>query len=432
MSHSIEDTSNGLTEVGAEVLEHASDAASHAAGHADPVVPVLVGLIVIFFAARLGAIIAKKVGQPAVLGELIAGVVVGNLTLLGFHSFDFIPHDQTIDIIARIGVIILLFEVGLETNVKEMAAVGLRSTLVALSGVITPFVLGYYMIGVIVPDIPEIAKVFTGAILTATSVGITARVFKDLNFLKSQESKIVLGAAVIDDILGLIILAIVAGVAVTGSIEASTIIGISTKAVLFVVLSLAAGILLARRTFKLLAFFELPGMMLISALVFCFGFAVLANMAGLATIVGAFAAGLVLEEFHFKPFEAKRSIEEYIHPISLVVVPVFFVLTGMAVDLSVFADTSIVTASLAISAVAIVGKLVCGWSFTADEPINRAVIGAGMIPRGEVGLIFATVGKSIGVVDDRLYAITVIMVILTTIVAPPVIGFLIQQSKKKK
>lgn len=414
------------------IAQGASELSQHAAEvghHADPVVPVLYALIIIFLAAKLGAIVSNQIGQPPVLGELLAGVVVGNLALLHFTGFDFIKTDPVIDIFSRIGVIILLFEVGLETRVKDMMAVGVRSLLVAIVGVVSPFLLGYYAVAWIIPDMADITRIFMGAVLTATSVGITVRVFKDLGKVNCKEAWIVLGAAVIDDILGLIILAIVSGLAVTGNIQADDVIGISAKAIGFVVLALVAGVLLARRTIKLLSFFRMPGMMIASALTLCFLGAYLADQAGLATIVGAFAVGLVLEELHFKPFEDKYTIEEYIHPIAMFFVPVFFVMTGMNVDLSVFADLNIIGAALVISLIAIFGKVISGWSFPSDTKINRAVIGFGMVPRGEVGLIFAIVGKSIGILDDSLYAITVLMVIITTLVAPPLLSFFIKRDK---
>ncbi|MDA1021168.1 MAG: cation:proton antiporter [Cyanobacteria bacterium] len=399
------------------------------AAHHDPVVPVLLGLSVVLIAAKIGAIIAEKLKQPEVLGELTAGILVGNIVLFNYSGLEFIKHDQHIAIFAELGVIILLFDVGLEANVKEMLAVGFKSLLVAIAGVITPFLIGYYITGMIVPDISNISKIFMGAILTATSVGITARVFKDLDFMKQEAARIVLGAAVIDDILGLIILAIVTGMAQSGQIEIDSIVSISVKAIGFVVISLILGIMLAQRTIKLMSVFKIPGMMLTTALVLCFMGAYLANQAGLATIVGAFAIGLVLEEVHFKSFLTEYSIHDYIRPLSYLFVPIFFVITGMQVDLAVFAKPSTVIAALAITAVAIIGKLICGWAFTSSSPINRMIIGIGMVPRGEVGLIFATVGKSIGVINDELYAITVIMVILTTLIPPPILNYLIQKQK---
>jgi Kef-type K+ transport system membrane component KefB len=404
--------------------------------HHDPIVAVLLGLSLILIAAKIGAIIAQRIKQPEVLGELLAGVTIGNIVLLDYHGFEFIKYDQVIQVFAALGVIILLFEIGLESNVTEMLAVGIKSLVVAVVGVITPALLGYFVSGWIMPDLTTINRVFVGAILTATSVGITARVFKDLNFTKSAEARIVLGAAVIDDILGLIILAIVSGIAqCTGnsfdcdSIGAGTIVKITATAIGFVVISLVVGVLLAKKTIRLLSVFKIPGFMLNLALVLCFLGAYLANQAGLASIVGAFAIGLVLEEVHFKDFESEKSIEDYIRPISFFLVPIFFVVTGMEVDLKVFSDPNIIFAALLITLAAIAGKLICGWTFSSKTPIDRAIIGLGMIPRGEVGLIFATVGKSIGVIDDRLYAITVIMVILTTLLPPPILNHMIKNKK---
>jgi Kef-type K+ transport system membrane component KefB len=403
--------------------------------HHDPVVPVLLGLSIIIIAAKIGAIVANKLKQPEVLGELIAGIVLGSLTLFNFEYFGKLAHNHTIEIFAGLGVIILLFEVGLESNLKEMLAVGVKSLVVAVVGVVLPFVAGYFATGWLLPDLPFMSKVFMGAILTATSVGITARVFKDFKFTKSEEARIVLGAAVIDDILGLIILAIVAGLVVCGGAECKdvslgTIAMISGKAIGFVVFAIILGMLFAQKTIKLISFFRMPGMMLSTALVICFLGAYLADQFGLATIVGAFAMGLVLDEVHFKSFGAERSLEDYIRPISFFFVPIFFVVTGMHVDVSVFADPNIIVTALVITVIAILGKLACGWCFTSKKKINRGIIGMGMVPRGEVGLIFATVGKSMGVVDDSLYAITVIMVILTTLIPPLLLSNMIKNYKK--
>lgn len=400
--------------------------------HHDPVVPVLFALVVILLSAKIGGAVASYFNQPDVLGELTAGIILGNLTLLNYNNFSHIAHNHTIEILSGLGVIILLFEVGLESKIDEMLAVGVQSFLVAIAGVVTPFAIGYYASGIILPDLAEISKVFMGAILTATSVGITARVFKDLNYTKQKEARIVLGAAVIDDILGLIILAIVAGVAQTGSVEASNIAIISTKAIGFVVIALFLGKVFAKTTVKTFSLLKLPGMMLSTMLIFCFFGAYLADQVGLATIVGAFAIGLVLEDVHFEPFKDRSTPEDYIRPIAYFLVPIFFILTGMQVDLTVFANPNILVAALLLTSVAIVGKLICGWCFTSGTKINRAIIGFGMVPRGEVGLIFATVGKSIGVVDDRLYAITVIVVILTTLIPPPVLNFLIKSQPKEE
>ncbi len=385
---------------------------------------VLLGLSIILIAAKIGALIANRFKQPEVLGELVAGIVIGN-----FFAAQFIGENLVLAILGELGVIILLFEVGLESNLAEMLAVGLKSFIVAIVGVITPFALGYYVSGVLMPNIDQMQQVYIGAILTATSVGITARVFKDLHFTQSIEARIVLGAAVIDDVLGLIILAVVAGLA-QSDINTTQVTLISAKAIGFVVIAVAVGAMLARRTVKLFSAFNIPGLMLTIALALCFMGAYLADQAGLAAIVGAFCVGLVLDEVHFKSFQGERSIHDYIRPIAIFFVPIFFVLTGMKVKLEVFTDLSVLSVALAITAVAILGKLVCGWCFSSSTPINRLIIGVGMIPRGEVGLIFATVGKAIGVVNDEIYAITVIMVILSTLIPPPILSWLIKRSDR--
>jgi Kef-type K+ transport system membrane component KefB len=419
--------------------------------HLDPIVNVLLGLSIVILAAKVGAVLAHSFKQPLVLGELLAGVSLASFSLLGFSGFDFLKDNSSLEIFSSLGVIILLFEVGLESQLSEMVAVGIKSLLVASIGVILPFILGYYVSGMIIQDLPNISKIFIGAMLTATSVGITARVFRDLNFLHSKEAKIVLGAAVIDDVLGLIILAVVSGIAVTGVIDFISIGSISLKALIFIALSVLAGLFLAKRlnskrdaeiedceqpqnaTARKPAssrLWNVPGMMLSLALLICFMGAYLANQFGLATIVGAFCMGLILDNRYFKSFHSSKTIEECIQPISMFLVPIFFVVTGLNVDISVLSDPTVFYGSLALSLVAILTKLACGWAFPSKEKFSRILIGVGMIPRGEVGLIFASVGKSIGVVDNRLYAIAVIVVITTTLVTPPILAFLINKLSK--
>ena len=399
--------------------------------HLAPIVNVLLGLSIVILAAKVGAVLANSFKQPLVLGELLAGITLASFSLLGFNGFDFLKDNSTLEIFSSLGVIILLFEVGLESQLSEMVAVGMKSLLVASIGVILPFILGYYVSGMIIQDLPNISKIFIGAMLTATSVGITARVFKDLNFLGTKEAKIVLGAAVIDDILGLIILAVVSGIAVTGVIDFISIGSISLKAIIFILLSVLAGLFLAKKSIKLIANkWNVPGMMLSLALLICFMGAYLANQFGLATIVGAFSMGLILDDVHFKNFNSSKTLEEYIQPLSMFLVPIFFVITGLNVDVSVLQDPAVIYSSIALCLVAILSKLACGWAFPSKEKFSRILIGVGMIPRGEVGLIFASVGKSIGVVDDRLYAVAVIVVITTTLVTPPILAFLIDKLSK--
>ena len=301
-------------------------------GHASPVTPVLLGLVIMLLAAKVGGEAAERVHQPAVLGELIAGVILGNLVLFGFHGLDFLGSNEGIAIIAEIGVVLLLFEVGLESNVREMMSVGASSLLVALLGVVAPFFLGWGVSAWMLPDQDLLVHLFIGATLCATSVGITARVLTDLGKVTTREAKIILGAAVIDDVLGLVILAVVSGVITAantgGQLAALDVMWIVGKATLFLVGALLIGGWASPRLFRLASKLRIKGMLLTLSLCFCFLLAYLANVIELAPIVGAFAAGLILDDVHYKDFldRGDHSLEDLIHPINIFLVPVFFVL----------------------------------------------------------------------------------------------------------
>jgi Kef-type K+ transport system membrane component KefB len=414
-------------------------------GHTDPVSSILLGLTIILGAAKIGGELFERVGQPAVLGELIAGVVLGNLILINPEWSWFEPLRAAelterwaivIDAIARIGVLLLLFEVGLETTVGEMRKVGMSSLLVALAGVVVPFVLGYIASSIFVKEVPaqilaispsfDIVNIhlFIGAILCATSVGITARVLKDLGRLQMQESKIILGAAVIDDVLGLIILAVVGGIVVAaetgGGVSAGDVTLIIVTAVGFVAGSLVAGATVVPGFLGAASRFRTKGMMMSAAVFFCFLLSWLANLAGLAAIVGAFAAGLILEDVHFSRFGEKQSLHEMLTPVTTIFVPVFFVLMGIQVRLEAFTDFSVLGIAGALTVAAFIGKQVCGLA-VRERGLDRIMIGLGMVPRGEVGLIMAAIGKGLGVVDNALFSAVVIMVIVTTLITPPLL-----------
>lgn len=389
--------------------------------HHEPVMPILLALIMILLGAKLGGELFERVGQPAVLGELIAGVVIGNADhLLGIHVFEVIrsgPVAELLPVFAGIGAIILLFEVGLETSIQQMTRVGGSAFLVAVVGVLAPWILGYGVSYAIHPEAPPQTHLFVGAILTATSVGITARVFKDMGRLESPEAQVILGAAVIDDILGLMILAVVSGIVTTGMVSAGSVFRIVVVSALFLGASILLGGRLAGAITRYFALFRVSGMKMITALLIAFSLSWLAGAIGLATIVGAFAAGLILEEAKFERFHRERPLHELLNPFSSFFVPIFFVLMGIDVNLSAFADPKAVGLAAAITLAAIVGKQVCGLA-VLDSKLDRLSIGLGMLPRGEVGLIFASIGRALGVVDDRLYAACVIMVIVTTFIAP--------------
>jgi Kef-type K+ transport system membrane component KefB len=393
------------------------------------IIMVLFGLILFLVVAKLGGDLMERIHQPAVLGELILGVVVGNLVLFGIDTFEFLKHDQFIEILSEIGVIILLFEVGLENNLKEMLSVGTSAFLVATAGVITPFVLGWGVAAAFLPNEPVYIHIFIGATLTATSVGITARVVKDIKKLQTREAKIILGAAVIDDIMGLVVLAIVTGLisaADTGqSINSLSVLFIVVKALAFIILALVVGVKVMPRIFLAALNLKGQGILLAIALVVCFGLAATAEVIGLAGIVGAFAAGVIMEKVHYRGFidRGEHTLDDLIYPISIFLVPIFFVRMGLMVDLSTFGNMNVLLFATVLTVVAILGKQACSLG-VLEKGLNRISVGIGMIPRGEVGLIFAKIGHGmavagIPVVSDATYSAVVIMVIITTLVTPP-------------
>ncbi|MFH1632201.1 MAG: cation:proton antiporter [bacterium] len=415
-----------------------------------------IALILLF--AKVGALV-EKFGQPAVLGELVIGVILGNLALFGFHYFDAIKSDLIISFLAELGVVVLLFQIGLESNIQQMKKVGLQAFLVAIIGVVVPFVLGTYVVGPwLMPGLDMNAYLFLGAALTATSVGITARVFQDLGKLQTKEAQIVLGAAVIDDVMGLIILAVVSAIATIGAVSFGMVGWITAKAILFLVGAIVVGQLGAPWIGRGFAKIQTGvGMKFTLAIIIALVFAWGASAIGLAPIVGAFAAGLVLDPVHFKYFKdpkvvndvkeavkdasdsikddvnkaiaphAHRHIEDLIQPVGYLLVPIFFVFTGMAVNIETMFDKSILFVALAVTVVAFVGKWVAG--LAAGKGVNKSIVGFGMVPRGEVGLIFASIGYGLGVVTEEIFSIIVIMVILTTLVTPPILSMLLKRQK---
>ena len=394
---------------------------------------VLIGVAAILLLAKLGGEIFERLKQPAVLGELFAGIVVGNLVLTGFAGAESLKTNQTVAALAELGVIILLFEVGLESDLREMIEVGWSSLLVAVVGVIAPFLLGWAVSAYLIPNEPRLAHIFIGATLSATSVGITARVFKDLGKLNTREARIVLGAAVIDDILGLLILAIVAGAisaAGTGATLSMTDVAlIGFKSLAFLVGSIAVGHLLVPRLLRGAGRFETRGVLLTVAISFCLLLSWAAAKVGLAPIVGAFAAGLILDEVHFKPKRGRteRDLHDLLQPVSTVLVPIFFVLMGMKVDLRLFTRVDSLGLAVALTIAAIAGKQICALA-VVERGVNRLTVGLGMIPRGEVGLIFAGIGATLmlpsasgvsePVISSAIFGAVVIMVFVTTVITP--------------
>lgn len=391
---------------------------------------ILAGMIL---AAKAGGEIAVRLSQPAVLGELCVGILLGNLALVGIHTFDGAAELVPVEFLAELGVVLLLFEVGLESTLTEMKAVAPTSGLVAIIGVVAPMLLGYGTSAWLIPDAPFSLHLFIGATLCATSVGITARVLKDLDAMARPETRVILGAAVIDDVLGLIVLAVVASIAefgaVPGPMDFSRIIGLAAG---FLVGALLLGAFVMPGVFRVASKLRTPDVLAAVAIGLCLLLAGVSGAAGLAPIVGAFAAGLILDEVHVRPFGRKSAhdLTEIIGPIVAVMAPIFFVRTGMMVQLGGIGTEPLVLAA-ALTIVAIVGKLVAGIG-VRGKTADKLTVGIGMVPRGEVGLIFANVGAGISyeggpLIAAGVYAAIVLMVMASTIVTPPWLAQRIRQ-----
>jgi Kef-type K+ transport system membrane component KefB len=369
---------------------------------------LLLGLVLVWFAAKVAGEGMERIGQTAVLGELLAGVIIGPGVLGLVHE------SEALHALAELGVLVLLFEVGLASDLGDLLRAGIQAALVALVGVVAPFAVGFGIMQGL--GYSALVAVFVGATLTATSVGITARVLADLGQLQDAAARVVLGAAVVDDILGLLILAIVTGVAQTGGVSISAVALLSTKAVAFLVVAILVGIRLAPTLVKGIGWMRARGTLLVYSMVFALALAVVAEMIGLATIIGAFAAGLVLSTT-----QRRVHIEERIKPVADLLVPVFFVTVGMKVQpamLSPFAENAQLGIAMLLTAIAIGSKLVAGLA-VYQRGVRRWPVGVGMVPRGEVGLIFAGAGLAAGVIGADLYATLVVVVMLTTFAAPP-------------
>ena len=369
---------------------------------------LLLGLVVVWLAAKVAGEGMERIGQTAVLGELLAGVAIGP------GGLGLVEESAVIHALAELGVLILLFEVGLESDLGELLRAGPQATLVAVVGVVLPFAAGFGIMQAL--GHPPLLAVFVGATLTATSVGITARVLADLGRLQDAAAAVVLGAAVVDDVLGLIILAVVTGVAQTGGVSAGSIALLSGKALAFLLVALLLGRRLAPVLIGWIGRLQARGTLIVYSLVFAMTMAAQADRIGLATIIGAFAAGLILATT-----ERRAHIEERVKPVADLLVPVFFVTIGMKVEpalLDPFGEQAQLGIALLLTAVAIVSKLATGLA-VYQKAVRRWAVGVGMVPRGEVGLIFAGAGLAAGVIDDGLYSALVVAVMLTTFVAPP-------------
>ena len=407
-----------LQETSAHVQDTAAHVADGAAAHGLELPQFLFILVAILVSAKLLGELAEKIGQPAVLGELLAGVFLGS-SVLGVLVMDPAagnPATEIIHLLAEVGVILLLFQIGLETSLPRLLKVGAAAAAVAVVGVVLPFVMGFYVARFF--DLGLIPSVVAGASLTATSVGITARVLSDLGRLQEPESQIVLGAAVIDDIIGLIILAVVSNVMIGGAVTVGGIAMTTIVAFGFVIGVLVIGRFIIPPTFNLLSRVGREETLATMALAFAFVVAYLADAIGSAPIVGAFAAGLVLG-----PTPHAHVIEHGVLRLSMLFVPIFFVSVGAAVDVRTFTDPQVLMVGGALIVVAILGKFAAGFVPFWFKG-KKSVIGVGMVPRGEVGLIFANKGLTTGALNTGLFSAITLMVMVTTFIAPPLLKLL--------
>jgi Kef-type K+ transport system membrane component KefB len=423
----------GLALLGGLMLGAAAPAVASAAGAEGHLRfgPVLFGLAVLVVSAKAGGLLAERWGQPSVLGELLAGIGLGNLLPLlgGTQEFALLHSDPTLLFLAEVGVLVLLFDVGLEADLRAFARVGVSSLLVAIIGVAIPIGLGWGAVALLLPDSPPIVRLFIGATLSATSVGITARVLKDLGVTQSREGQIILGAAIMDDVLGLMVLAVVTGIAIGGTAAGAELSGLAIawiflRGLLFLGTAAVLGHFLSHPFLRLAARTGHPEVMLVLGLGLCFTLAYMAELIGLAGIIGAFAAGVLLDPYGtgVRTREEDATLAELLHPLSSLFVPLFFVLMGVQVDLKGLASFTVLSFGVILILCALAGKLACAVG-PLERGTNRLAVGIGMIPRGEVGLIFAGIGARLTfegqpLLSQSLFSAVVLMVLLTTLITP--------------
>jgi len=394
----------------------------------DPIAPLLLYLAIIAAGTKLASHVMSRIRQPAVLGEILLGVLIGNLPLLGIHVLEPIKTDAAIDTLAGLGIVILLFEIGLESTLPQMMKLGASAFSVAGAGLVASIVLGWGAAAIVLPHEPGRVHLLVGVAICATSVGISARVMQDLGRSQSLEGRLILAAALIDDVLGLVVVAVAVHMisAATGTgISAGNVAAIAAEAVAFLVIALVLGRYLSPRLFALASRLQAPGVLLAAALSFCFVLAWLANVIGLAPIVGAFAAGIILEEIHYRGLETRdeRTLKDLVQPIASFLAPVFFVLIGIRTDLRLLAAPNVLGLAVALTLAAVLGKQACA-AGVFGKGVNRKTVAAGMIPRGEVSLIVGNVARTLQShtrphLGDTIFTAVVLMVLATTLVTPP-------------
>lgn len=375
------------------------------------VTKIIFDLLIIYASGKLAYEFFSRLKQSPVIGEILAGIILGASVL------NIIKPSQVVEVMAELGIIILLFTVGLETRFSDLVKVSKPAFLVAAIGVIIPFFIGY--ITFILFGYKSITAIFAGAALTATSVGITARVFQDLKVINTKIARVVLAAAVIDDILGLIILAIVSGFA-RGHISSSEILLLLFEAILFITFFVLIGIRVIKKIGSILEKLHIRNAPLVVALIIALGLAVLSSKIGMAGIIGAFIAGLMFAET-----KDRWPIEKSIEPVSDFLVTFFFVNVGLIVNIHYFAQIKIIFIAIIITILAVFGKILAGLIGAAKLGLKDSfTIGIGMSPRGEVGIIVATIGLGTGIITQEIYGIILFMAMATTLMTPPILKLL--------
>lgn len=439
-------------------------------GH-DPIAQVILWVTLIFSLAVAGRYLAKRFHQPGVLGELLMGVLFGNLCYYfglqlmvvlreGASIFDvinnllagaslpravsqaipdahyaaqmtaalgspqgmeYIKTGATLDMFSRYGVIFLLFMVGLESSVDELKHTGRESLRVALVGVLAPMILGFGVAWLFMPSSTWQTHLFVAATLCATSIGITARVLSEMKKLRTREARTILGAAMIDDVLGLIILAVVSSIVITGQVDVMALLQVLISTLLFFAGALYLGPWILRILIRGARFLDLWESKLVVAFIFSMLLAWLATLVQLASIIGAFTAGMLMDDRYFnehgEPGHHSVAIKQLIAPLESLLAPLFFMLIGVQVKLESFFNWQVLLISGGLIVAAVLGKLVSGLGGHRKD--DRLLIGIGMLPRGEVGLVFASIGRTLGIMSDQLFAAVILMVMVTTFLAPP-------------
>jgi len=374
---------------------------------------ILLQIFAIFAAAKLLAVVAERVRVPAVVAEIVAGIMIGPQVLGWVKN----PQQDWLVTLASIGAIVLLFDVGLNQKLSSIMRVGMMALVVAALGVVIPFFLGYGLLQL--TEHSQTEAIFLGAAMVATSVGITARVLQDLNALRTVVATIILSAAVIDDILGMLVLAVVSSLS-QGRVNYAEIGSVTVVAVAFTIFTVLVGRRVVRRLGPRVVEFAASNPYFALGLVICLGLSVVAELIRMAAIIGAFLAGLVFSEEEIAP-----TMREKMHSVSEFLVPFFFVTMGMHMDLSVFAQTQMLLLATMVTLLAILGKLVgCGLGAYRLGWRGAVQVGVGMVPRGEVGLIVALIGLNLGTISSGLYAVVIVMSMVTTLLTPPVLKLL--------